>query len=152
MILVTVGVSNLPFDRLLRAVDQLDGEVIVQRGASRVRPRAASCVDYLPYAEFADCVMKSRVVVCHAGIGSVGLCLSSGVHPVVVPRLRRFGEAVDDHQLVFARRLGELGLATAVEDVAGLPEAVRAAPDRQQPTGLSPRLADELIEFVARYE
>jgi UDP-N-acetylglucosamine transferase subunit ALG13 len=41
-----------------------------------------------------------------------------------VPRLRRYGEAVDDHQVHFARRLAERGLVMLAEDPEGLPEAL----------------------------
>jgi beta-1,4-N-acetylglucosaminyltransferase len=151
MILVTVGVSNLPFDRLVAAGDGLatgDEKVVVQYGAARVRPRRALSYDYLPFAELREWVAEARAVVCHAGIGSVALCLSTGIHPVVVPRIKRLGESVDEHQLTFARRLGELGLATSVEDVSRLAQAVRSVPARQPPTGLSPQLADELVAYI----
>lgn len=152
MILVTVGVSNLPFDRLVAAVDGLAAggeEVVAQYGAARVRPRRAVCFDYLPFVELQEWVAKARVVVCHAGIGSVAMCLTTGGHPVVVPRLERLGECVDEHQLEFARRLGELGLATVVEDVSELGRAVRSVPDGQPRTGLSRQLADELHAYIA---
>jgi beta-1,4-N-acetylglucosaminyltransferase len=151
MILVTVGVSNLPFDRLVAAVDDLTAEgetVVAQYGAARVRPRHAVCFDYLPFVELEEWVSKARVVVCHAGIGSVAMCLSTGRHPVVVPRVKRLGESVDEHQLTFGRRLGELGLATVVEDVSELAGVVRSVPESQPRTGLSPQLADELLVYV----
>ncbi len=151
MILVTVGVSNLPFDRLVAAVDGLTAhgeKVVAQCGPARVRPRRATCFDYLPFAELEEWVSKARVVVCHAGIGSVAMCVSTGRRPVVVPRLKRLGESVDEHQVSFGRRLGELGLATVVEDVSELAGAVRSAPTLQPSTGLSPKLADELLAYV----
>lgn len=155
MILVTVGVSNLPFDRLLSAVDGLptgSEDWIVQCGAGRVRPQGATCFDYLSYSTLEEYVAKARIVVCHAGIGSVAMCLSIGIHPIVVPRLQRLGECVDDHQVTFGRRLSELGLATLVEDVETLGEAVRAAPGRQAPAGLSQELADELVAYIGSHD
>jgi UDP-N-acetylglucosamine transferase subunit ALG13 len=151
MILVTVGVSNLPFDRLVAAVDGLAAEgetVVAQYGAARTRPQRAVCFDYLPFVELQEWVSKARVVVCHAGIGSVAMCLSTGMHPVVVPRVKRLGESVDGHQLTFGRRLGELGLATVVEDVSELARVVRSVPPHQPRTGLSRELADELLEYI----
>jgi UDP-N-acetylglucosamine transferase subunit ALG13 len=151
MILVTVGVSNLPFDRLVAAVDGLStgGETVVaQRGAARVRPQRAACFDYVPFVELREWVSKARLVICHAGIGSVALCLTMGQHPIVVPRLERLGESIDDHQLTFARRLAGLRLATVVEDVEELGQAVREAPSRQPGTGLSAQLAEELIDYI----
>ncbi|MGH3014500.1 MAG: glycosyltransferase [Gaiellaceae bacterium] len=151
MILVTVGVSNLPFDRLVAAADGLTAggeEIVVQFGAARARPQRAVCFDYLPFVQLQEWVSKARVVVCHAGIGSVAMCVSTGVHPVVVPRLERLGESVDEHQLAFGRRLGELGLATVVEDVSELARVVRAVPTDLPPTGLSRQLADELLAYI----
>ncbi|MGH3061826.1 MAG: glycosyltransferase [Gaiellaceae bacterium] len=151
MILVTVGVSNLPFDRLVAAADGLAAggeEIVVQYGAARARLQRAVCFDYLPFVQLQEWVSKARVVVCHAGIGSVAMCVSTGVQPVVVPRLERLGESVDEHQLAFGRRLGELGLATVVEDVSELARVVRAVPTGQPPTGLSRQLADELLAYI----
>ncbi|MEW6583787.1 MAG: glycosyltransferase, partial [Actinomycetota bacterium] len=121
MIFVTVGTNEARFDRLLRAVDGLDvdEEIVVQNGASGVRPARASCVDFLPFDEMVAHVDRCRVVVTHAGVGSILLALSRGRRPVVVPRLKRHGEAVDDHQVPLTRRLAAQGLVTAVEDLDG---------------------------------
>jgi UDP-N-acetylglucosamine transferase subunit ALG13 len=154
MMLVTVGASNLPFDRLVEAADELPagGEtVVVQYGAARVRPRRAVSFDYLPFAEFQEWVSKARLVICHAGIGSVGLCLSLGLHPIVVPRRKRLHECIDEHQVTFARRVAALGLATVVEDVSLLSAAVQSASSRQARTGLSQQLADELVEYIGTH-
>jgi UDP-N-acetylglucosamine transferase subunit ALG13 len=124
-VLVTVGTNEAPFDRLVGAAARLTGEsVVVQHGPSRLRPHGARCVDYLPFEEFDALVSSARVVVTHAGIGSVAAALAHGRRPVVVPRLRRSGEAVDDHQVSFARRLERAGLVTVVEDLDQLPEVV----------------------------
>jgi UDP-N-acetylglucosamine transferase subunit ALG13 len=67
---------------------------------------------------------EARVVITHAGVGSVIASLTAGKRPIVVPRKSCFGEIVDDHQVVFARRLGERELVDVVEDPARLPEAI----------------------------
>ena len=111
MIFVTVGLSDIPFDRLVSATEALcesNEDVVVQYGAARVQPRRAIAHAYLPFDRFEQYVTSARVVVCHAGIGSVAPCLSRGIHPIVVPRQKRLGEAVDDHQVSFGRRLSDL--------------------------------------------
>jgi UDP-N-acetylglucosamine transferase subunit ALG13 len=129
MILVATGASQFPFDRLLRAVPpgEAGERVVVQHGCSAVEPAGAECVDFLPMPDLAALVREARVVVTHAGVGSILLCLTNGRRPVVVPRLKRFGETVDDHQLESARRFAEAGLVTLVEDPAELPSALAAA-------------------------
>ena len=66
----------------------------------------------------------ARVVVCHAGVGSMMLARRCGVRPVVMARRVHLGEAVDDHQLPLARRLHEAGAVELVDDAAQLAAAV----------------------------
>jgi UDP-N-acetylglucosamine transferase subunit ALG13 len=150
MIFVTVGTNEAPFDRLLESIDRLqcDEELVVQHGASLVRPRGAVCIDFLPFDELVDRVRSARVVVTHAGVGSVLVALANGKHPLVVPRLREFGEAVDDHQLAFARRLERAGLVSATDPDA-LETALRTVPRESPP--LAPEsngLAEELRGYL----
>lgn len=129
MILVAVGSSQIPFDRLLQAVDGLTpGErLVVQHGPSPIRPAGARCVPFVPMDELAQLMRDARIVVTHAGVGSILLALSNGKRPIVVPRRRAFGETVDDHQVDCARRFARGGLVTLVDDPAGLAIALAAA-------------------------
>jgi beta-1,4-N-acetylglucosaminyltransferase len=151
MILVTVGTNEARFDRLLLAVDGIAGEeeLIVQHGGSPVRPSGALCFESLPYEELGALIRRARVVVAHAGVGSVLTALANGKRPVVVPRLKRFGEAVDDHQLAFGRRLAEAGLVTFVEDPGGLRAAVAAPPEAASlELRADPRLVEDLRGYL----
>jgi UDP-N-acetylglucosamine transferase subunit ALG13 len=152
MILVTLGTLHFPFDRLLRALEALpaDEELVVQTRAPGRPPERARLVSDLPYDELVEEIRRARAVVCHAGVGSVLTVLANGKRPVVVPRLHRFGEAVDDHQLPFARRLANAGLVTLVEDVAALPEAVARAADAPPPAHAANRLALDLRATLDR--
>lgn len=153
MILVTVGTNEAAFDRLLRAVEGLgdDEPIVVQHGSSDVLPaNAERCVDFLLFDDLVEEMRRSRVVVTHAGIGSIMSALASGKRPVVVPRLARHGEAVDDHQVPLARRLEGTGLVVVVEDLDLLRSAVRESaaafegdlrPDEQ--------LVGELRDYIA---
>ena len=143
-VLVTVGTNEAPFDRLVDAAARLTGEaVMVQHGPSKVRPHGARCVDYLPFDAFDALVSSARVIVTHAGIGSVAAALAHGRRPVVIPRLHRLGEAVDDHQVSFARRLERAGLVTVVEDLDQLPEIV-GLPDHSAMPMAGPDLSVEI--------
>jgi UDP-N-acetylglucosamine transferase subunit ALG13 len=151
MIFVSVGTHEAPFDRLLRAVGELrtDEELVVQHGPSAVRCDRATEFDYRPFDEVVELVRRARVVVTHAGVGSVMLALSNGKRPVVMARLRRLDEHVDDHQLELARRLADAGLVDLVEDAAGLSEAlVRSASPPMAVTG-APWLGTSLREYLA---
>ena len=152
MIFVTIGTTE-PFDRLLRALEPLsDEELIVQCGNSTVRPAHATCVDYVRYDELAAYIRAARVVIAHAGVGTILVALSAGKRPIVVPRRAAFAEAVDDHQVELARRLDALGLVTVVEDPTTLAAAVRSAKEPSALESSEPsRLVAELREFVEEH-
>jgi beta-1,4-N-acetylglucosaminyltransferase len=155
MIFLTVGTNEAPFDRLLRAAEALSGteELVVQYGAGSFRPAGASCVPFLPFDALVDHVREASIVVTHAGVGSIAVALTNGKTPLVVPRRRNFGEAVDDHQVALAHRLASGGLVVAVDDPSSLPEAVAAFRRDTRPplaTAQSSALVDDLGAYLAR--
>jgi UDP-N-acetylglucosamine transferase subunit ALG13 len=154
VIFVTVGTQRCAFDRLVVAADGIANghePVIVQSGTSRAHLNHATSFDFLPFADIQEYMRSARVVVTHAGIGSVALSLRLGHRPVVVPRLAALDETIDGHQLSFALRLAQLDLITLVRDAAELAAAVRTVPTASPPTGHSPALVDELIDYISRY-
>jgi UDP-N-acetylglucosamine transferase subunit ALG13 len=150
MIFVTVGTNEAPFDRLIRAVGGLPSteEIVVQYGASVVRPQSAELVDFLAFERVVEHMRRARLVVTHAGVGSVMVSLANGKRPIVVPRRRSFGEAVDDHQLQLGRRFAEAGLVTLVEDAATLADVVQSAPQTAALAATSSLLATDLRGFL----
>ena len=129
LILVTVGTNERPFDRLIQVIDELEWEepVFVQHGSSRAPRPPVDGAPYLEFDELVELVEQARIVVSHAGVGSVALALRAGRRPIVVPRRRAAGDAVDDHQVPFAQRMASAGLAVVAENASELREAVRRA-------------------------
>jgi UDP-N-acetylglucosamine transferase subunit ALG13 len=150
VIFVTIGTSE-PFDRLIAALpDDASEELVVQCGQSSMRPAGAEVHEYLSYDELVTLVRRARVVVCHAGVGTILTALANGRRPIVVPRLARHGEAVDDHQVALARRLADVGLVLLAEDPSLVPQLLADADavvaEAPRP---APALLAELSSFVA---
>ncbi|MDX6439999.1 MAG: hypothetical protein QOF45_2582 [Gaiellaceae bacterium] len=150
MIFVTVGTNEAPFDRLLQAFDQVKREeqIVIQCGASSIRPAGADCVDFISFADLVEHVQAARVVVTHAGVGSVAVALANGKRPIVVPRLAEFGEAVDDHQVAFGRRFAAGGQVRLLEDLAVLPAALEQDGSTAQVDEPVGALAAELRAYI----
>ena len=129
MIFITVGTHQQPFDRLLGALGPLAelDDLVVQHGVAPAPAEAAVAAPYLSASDVAAYMEQARVAVMHAGVGSFVVASRIGHRPVVVPRLRRHGEHVDDHQAQLARALERHGKAIAVWDVAELARAVQGA-------------------------
>ena len=112
-VFVTVGTDHHPFNRLIDWVDAwlpTDRSVrvrcFVQSGTSKP-PQHAPFKAYLSPREMVTASGGATAVVSQGGPGTITNCRRQGVIPIVVPRQRRWGEAVDDHQVAFAHRLAE---------------------------------------------
>jgi len=132
VIFVTVGTDEHPFDRLIREVDSLKErgiireEVFIQIGFARYRPAHCPFAEVLGFGEMREKTKEARIVVTHGGPGSIMPVLYSGRVPVVVPRRKRYGEVVDDHQVSFARKLEKEGRIILVEAIEDLGAAIEA--------------------------
>lgn len=132
MIFVTVGASPMRFDRMLEAVAMLPAEkLFVQYGPGTPPPGVARAVDFLSFGEVVRAMESAEVVVSHAGAGSIICALRAGHTPVIVPRLGRYSETVDDHQLELARALEAQGKVVVLWDSDRIVEAVAGAPRRR---------------------
>lgn len=111
MIFVTVGTHEQPFDRLVKAIDDLkaDGtlteEVIIQTGFSTYIPQHCKWKKMYPFSRMQELVRDARIVITHGGPSSFLLAIRNNKVPVVVPRMRHFGEHINDHQVVFCREV-----------------------------------------------
>lgn len=132
MIVATVGMHFQPFDRLVHAVDELAGivdePVVIQRGVSSYTPASSRSFDFTDEAAMAVWISRARVVVAHGGAGSILEVLQAEKPLVLVPRLKRFGECLDDHQLELVGALARQGRAVAVMDPSG--ESLRQGIER----------------------
>jgi exopolysaccharide biosynthesis glucuronosyltransferase PssE len=133
VIFATVGSTQFPFARLIDALEELPGEALsVQHGPVAPPRAAAQARAFMGFGQVIEQMENADVVVCHAGAGSILCALRAGHTPVVVPRLKRYGETVDDHQRELARALAAEGRVIAVEHLERLPEAVAAVPPRRR--------------------
>ena len=113
MIFVTVG-SELPFDRLVRAIDEWAGannrhDVFAQIGPSKFIPAHIDYSAFLHPPEFRSCCERAEIIVAHAGMGTILTALELGKPLLVIPRRAHLGEVRSDHQQATAEHLREQG-------------------------------------------
>ena len=129
MIFLTVG-TLFPFDRLVKAVDDAldedltDKEVLAQIGRRGYRPHNMEYVEIMEKGSFSSYFQKASFIISHAGIGTIAMAFKYGKPLLVMPRLKRYREHVNDHQVDTARKFEELGHILAVYDVKDLPDGI----------------------------
>lgn len=161
MIFFTLGTEQFPFQRMVDAADLVaearpGEEVFAQIGTHPTPPRRARWERWLSYPDFAARIRAARVVVTHAGAGSLLSCAWIGKVAITAARRQRFGEHVDDHQTELAGRMAELGhalLGETAEDLARLVLAYDEEVAKLRGRGVShPTLPAALASYLGQLE
>ncbi|WP_063254842.1 PssE/Cps14G family polysaccharide biosynthesis glycosyltransferase [Neobacillus niacini] len=130
MIFVTVGTQNFPFVRLFNEIEKLiekkiiKEEVIMQVGKSNFESKYLETYDFIENEKVNKLIEKSSFVITHAGTGSIISILKKNRKAIVVPRMAKYAEHVDDHQLEITRVFAEKKYIEPVYDINKLQEAI----------------------------
>ena len=131
MIFLTVG-SMFPFDRLVQAVDEMVAQklitetMVAQIGDGKYEPRHMTFDRYLAKPDYDQRLAEATMLIAHAGAGTIALALQHRKPLRVVPRLGKFKEHVNDHQVVTARKYGELGHVLVASEMSEIPAQLAA--------------------------
>ena len=132
MIYATVGTMHLEFSRLIYQMDAIaekTGErIVVQTGLGLVTPEHCEHFDFDTRERVLELQRSARVIVCHAGIGSVIDALEAGRSLVVVPRLKRLNEHNNDHQVDLAEAVERRGWGRMIRAIEELESACADPP------------------------
>ena len=155
MIFLTVGTS-FSFDRLVKAVDTAVGkqlikeDVFAQIGPSKMQPKNMEYRDELDRESFGQMVRKSTALISHAGIGSITMALKYDKPLLVMPRMKKYKEHVNDHQVATAKKFEELGHVLVAYEAEELPEAIERlrnfVPLKRQ--ACPQAVADRISQFI----
>ncbi len=133
LIFLTVGTWRRGYDRLVRAVDELvgngiiDEEVIAQTGYSSYKPKNMKVIEFCSPSEFREMVSEAKFVISHAGMGTIIETVQQGKPLVVVPRKAELGEVDNDHQFATAKQLEKEGKMLVAYDISELPARLKQA-------------------------
>lgn len=98
----------------------------IQRGCARVVPQNARHFDHVDIDLANDYIQQARIVVAHAGIGTIISARRYGKPLVIVPRRKCYGEHTDDHQSEIAGAMEQEGVVRVVYEVQDLERAIRS--------------------------
>ena len=131
MILVMLGTQNNSFHRLLEEIDKLikerkiKEEVIVQAGYTKYESINMKIFDFISNDELEQLEQQANCVITHGGVGSIIGSIEKGKKVIAVPRLKQYGEHVNDHQLDIVQSFDKLGYIIGITDVSQLSDALK---------------------------
>lgn len=127
MIYATVGSQKFQFDRLLKELDNINSngeEIFAQTGYSNYSPKNYKFEKFLTFDEHIKKINQCNLLICHGGTSSIIEGLKYKKKVIVIPRLTKFNEHVDDHQLEISNVFKEKKYVEVVTDISHLQELI----------------------------
>lgn len=155
MIFVTVG-TQLPFDRLINAMDKISSDisedVIAQIGNTNCTPVNMKYYKSIDPRDFDSILNKCRIVVSHAGIGSILTARRFNKPIIIVPRVARLSEHRNDHQLATAKQVSNKGGIFIANSNDELEVLIKESSSLRSASGYSPEneLSKNLKEYISQ--
>lgn len=155
MVLITLGTQDKSFQRLLEEVDRLiekgviKDKVVVQAGSTKYKSPHMEIFDLIDSDTFNDLIKKANYVITHAGVGTILSSILAGKKVIAVPRLKKYKEHVNDHQLEIIKAFSKDKYIIGIEDVSSLENAIKKLksfkPAKYQET------RDDLVNYIDNY-
>ena len=131
MILVMLGTQNNDFHRLLYEIEKniengnINEEVVVQAGFTKYKSDKMKIFSMTSKENLEELIKKADLIITHAGVGSIEMSLEHNKKVIAVPRLKEYGEHVNDHQKDIEDEFNRKGLIMGINDVSELSLALK---------------------------
>lgn len=133
MIFVTLGTQDKSFKRLLDIMEdsinknEIKEEVIVQAGYTKYKSDKMKIFDYINMEDFDEYMEKCDLLITHGGVGSILSGLKYKKKVIAVPRLSKYLEHTNDHQIQIVDNLYEEGYILKLDENDKLGEVLKKA-------------------------
>ena len=85
-------------------------------GYSDYKPKHYNYRKFLDRDEFIAVMSEADIVITHGGTGVIINAIKKGKKVIAAPRLKRYGEHIDDHQIQLLKQFKELDMIYVCED------------------------------------
>ena len=115
MIFVTLGTQDKSFKRLLEMIDKeiikgnIKEKVIVQAGFTKYDTKNMEIFDLLDKDDFDKYIKDCDLLITHGGVGSILTGLKNNKKVIACPRLAKYNEHMNDHQVQIIKRFTDSG-------------------------------------------
>ena len=123
MIFVTLGTQDKDFSRLLKRIDNnikkgyIKDKVIVQAGTTKYKSENMEIFDFISSKEFEKYIDECDLLITHGGVGSILNGITRNKKVIAVPRLKKYDEHENDHQLKIINEFVNYGYILGMNDL-----------------------------------
>ncbi len=133
MIFVTLGTQDKSFKRLLENIEKeiikgnIKDKVIVQSGSTNYHSKNMEMFDLLPKDKFDEYIKNCKILITHGGVGSILTGIKNNKIVIACPRLAKYHEHLNDHQLQIVDKFSKDGYILAYNDGDNLEKIIEKA-------------------------
>ena len=126
-----LGTQKNDFSRLLKEIENcinngtIQEEVIVQAGSTKYKTEKMQIFDLMAREELDKQKQEASLIITHGGVGSIVGALKMNKKVIAVPRLKQYGEHVNDHQKQIVENFDTQGYIKGVFDIKDLEQAIK---------------------------
>ncbi len=137
MIFVVLGTQKFQLNRLLCLIDEaveqgaIEEDVIAQIGHSDYHPQHYKYETMMDKDIFEKTIGDADIVITHSGVGTIMTALNAHKPVMVFPRMKKYGEHVDDHQLDIANTFVKKGYVMCYEQNRSIAEQIMECRSRK---------------------
>ena len=126
LIFVTLGTQDKKFPRLLEAVEKLeiDEKIIAQIGSTDFESKKIELHKFMAKDEFDNYMKEARVIISHAGVGTIIEGLKLNKKMIVAARKKEYKEHVNNHQEQILKTFSDNGFILALNNFDNLQELI----------------------------
>ena len=157
MILVLLGTQQNSFHRLLEEIQKnikkgnIKEEIVVQKGYTKFESKDMKIYNQMSSEELQELIKKADLIITHGGVGSIISAITNNKKVIAVPRLQKYKEHVNDHQLEIIESFNEKGYIIGIKSVEELEKALKKVqqfePERYVPNkGSIIKIIEDFIE------
>lgn len=151
MIYATTSGMPFPFWRLIKKMDDIAGQIeeeVVIQGAVDYETRNASYFRYFRRHEADDMLRKARLIVSHAGAGTIIKAIEYSTPIIILPRLKKLNEHYSDHQIELARAMdGRKGIKV-IYDIDELDNVLDFSEKPENTEGINSGITQDIKSYI----
>lgn len=130
MILVTLGTQDKQFARLLKIVENeigksINEEVIVQAGLTKYKSEKMKIFKFIDQNSFNKYIKEANLIITHGGVGSILSGIKNNKKVIACPRLSKYQEHGNDHQLEICNKFSGLGYIKVLNEEDSLGKLIK---------------------------
>ena len=84
-------------------------------------------LDFISQEELSSLLSQADLIITHGGVGSIINSIKLGKKVIAIPRLKKYNEHVNDHQIQIVEKFNSEGYIIGVDDVSKLNVALQNA-------------------------